>query len=107
MAALKKVEGLPDQNAAMKAAAAASSSPTIIPSPVQPHSTGRPRKVFVLRWNRPSLAGFAVTRDNWTSTMLPPNNLSYDRESPEPKTAFLFGLALGAVVPLLVLAVSA
>ena len=44
---------------------------------------------------------------NWASTMLPPNNLSYDREAPEPKTAFLFGLALGAVVPLLVLAVSA
>ena len=32
--------------------------------------------------------------------MLPPNNLSYG-EAPEPKTAFLFGLALGAVVPLL------
>ena len=42
-----------------------------------------------------------------TSTMLPPNNLSYDREAHEPKTAFLFGLAVGAVVPLLVLAVSA
>jgi|tagenome__1003787_1003787.scaffolds.fasta_scaffold20974583_3 hypothetical protein len=39
--------------------------------------------------------------------MLPPNNLSYGSEAPEPKTAFLFGLALGAVVPLLVLAVSA
>jgi hypothetical protein len=39
--------------------------------------------------------------------MLSPNSLGYDPEAPEPKTAFLFGLALGAVVSLLVLVVSA
>ena len=39
--------------------------------------------------------------------MLPPNNLNSEFDAPEPKTAFLFGLALGAMVPLFVLAVSA
>jgi len=39
--------------------------------------------------------------------MLPANNLSNNSDAPEPKTAFLFGLALGAMVPLFVLAVSA
>ena len=42
-----------------------------------------------------------------SSTMLTPKKLDYDLDVPEPKTAFLFGLALGAIVPLFVLAVSA
>jgi hypothetical protein len=33
------------------------------------------------------------------------NGLNYSDETAEPETAFLFGLALGAVVPLLMLAV--
>lgn len=32
--------------------------------------------------------------------MLPTTNLNSDVDAPEPKTAFLFGLALGAMVPL-------
>ena len=39
--------------------------------------------------------------------MLTPEKLDYDPDVPEPKAAFLFGLALGAIVPLLVLAVGA
>jgi hypothetical protein len=42
-----------------------------------------------------------------TFTMLPSNNLNNDVAVPEPQTAFLFGLALGAMVPLFLLAVTA
>jgi hypothetical protein len=106
MAALKKVEGLPDQNATMKAAGSliVADNNTVTCSAAFNRATAQ----SICPSLEPTIPrGVAVTRDNWTSTMLPPNNLSYDRESPEPKTAFLFGLALGAVVPLLVLAVSA
>jgi hypothetical protein len=37
--------------------------------------------------------------------MFPPDKLKHLDEEPEPKTAFLLGLAVGAVLPLLVLAV--
>jgi hypothetical protein len=58
--------------------------------------------------NRTMGGGFPVYElMDGNSTMLTPKKLDYDLDVPEPKTAFLFGLALGAIVPLFVLAVSA
>jgi hypothetical protein len=43
---------------------------------------------------------------DWKTAMLSPNKRELHDREPEPKSAFLLGLAVGAVVPLLVLAVS-
>ena len=61
--------------------------------------------------NRPGREAFSRQENEYgemgtVMTMFPNNKPGRLDDEPEPKTAFLLGLAVGAVLPLLVLAVS-